>query len=82
MPDFPTTPRGISPRPASLSRPRRPSAPEWRCGCGKLLGLFHEDRLHLRLMRSHEYFVTLPATCVCRGCGGLNEARARPSKDA
>lgn len=59
-------------------RPSRRVAPEWRCGCGKLLGLFHEDRLHLRLMRGHEYFVTLPATCLCRGCGCLNEA-PRPS---
>ena len=48
---------------------------EWRCTrCGKLLGLFKGERLHIRFARGHEYFVGFPATSVCRSCQTLNEA--------
>ena len=47
---------------------------EWRCTrCNKLLGLHDGVRLHIRFARSHEYFVGLPVTATCRGCGALNE---------
>jgi len=50
---------------------------EWRCTrCGKLLGRFKGERLHISFARGHEYLVGFPATSVCRGCRTLNEVRA------
>lgn len=50
---------------------------EWRCThCGKLLGLFEGERLHIRFARGHEYLVGFPATSVCRSCRTLNEVSA------
>ncbi len=47
---------------------------DWRCTqCGKLLGVLKDSRVHIRFARSHEYFVGLPVTGVCRSCGTLNE---------
>ena len=47
---------------------------EWRCTrCGKLLGLFEGERLHIRFARGHEYLVGFPATSICRSCRTLNE---------
>ena len=54
-----------------------PPSGDWRCTCcGKLLGQFRGDRLHVRFTRGHEYLVSLPAQATCRGCGTLNEAAA------
>jgi hypothetical protein len=57
---------------------------DWRCTrCGKLLGLFEGDRLHIRFARGHEYLVGLPATSVCRSCRTLNEVSvARQDEEA
>ncbi|HLP65938.1 MAG TPA: hypothetical protein VK181_00310 [Rhizobium sp.] len=45
---------------------------EWRCiECGKLLGVRHGARLHIRLQR-HNYVVTLPAEAVCPACEAKN----------
>lgn len=50
---------------------------EWRCtGCGKLLGIRRDGRLHLRFARGHEYLVGFPVQATCRGCGTLNHASA------
>jgi hypothetical protein len=46
---------------------------EWRCKCGKLLGVFRHKRIYLRFGGRHQYIVSCPATTVCRGCGTLNE---------
>lgn len=46
---------------------------EWRCICGKLLGVIEKGRLHINFARGHQYFVGFPASTVCRGCGTLNE---------
>ncbi len=55
---------------------------EWRCvGCGKLLGVHHGDRLHLRFAQGHEFLVGLPVTGTCRGCGTLNEFRLDSRQD-
>lgn len=49
---------------------------KWQCTrCKKLLGIQRGDRLHIRSARGQEYIAALPATCVCRGCGTLNERR-------
>ncbi|AZL57779.1 hypothetical protein EI545_02320 [Tabrizicola piscis] len=59
--------------PTSAARP--PSAiqaAEWRCvECGKLLGVRHGARLHIRLQR-HNYLVSLPVDATCHGCGTPN----------
>lgn len=45
---------------------------EWRCvECGKLLGVRHGARLHIRLQR-HNYVVTLPAEAICPACEAKN----------
>jgi RNase P subunit RPR2 len=45
---------------------------EWRCHeCGKLLGVRHGARLHIRLQR-HNYLVSLPVEATCHGCGTKN----------
>ena len=45
---------------------------EWRCiECGKLLGVRHGARLHIRLQR-HSYVVTLPAEAICPACAAEN----------
>ena len=45
---------------------------EWRCvACGKLLGVRHGARLHIRLQR-HNYLVSLPVEVTCHGCGSPN----------
>ena len=45
---------------------------EWRClECGKLLGVRHGARLHIRLQR-HNYLVSLPVEASCHGCGTPN----------
>jgi len=50
------------------------SRKEWRCSqCGKLLGMFKGDRLHIKFSRCQEYFVGFPAVGICRSCGTLNE---------
>jgi RNase P subunit RPR2 len=47
-------------------------ASEWRCHeCGKLLGVRHGARLHIRLQR-HNYLVSLPVDATCHGCGAKN----------
>ena len=47
--------------------------PDWRCtGCGKLLGVRRDGRMHLRFARGHEYFVGFPVVATCRSCGTLN----------
>lgn len=48
---------------------------DWRCtGCGKLLGVCRDGRMHLRFARGHEYLVGFPVAATCRGCGTLNRA--------
>ena len=50
---------------------------DWRCtGCGKLLGVCRDRRMHLRFARGHEYLVGFPVVATCRGCGTLNQATA------
>lgn len=52
--------------------PRR-DGKEWHCTrCDKLLGVLRDGGLHLRFTRGHEYLVSLPGTCTCRGCMTLN----------
>ena len=59
------------------ARPLATSNPDWRCtGCGKLLGVRRDGRMHLRFARGHEYFVGFPVVATCRGCGTLNRAAA------
>lgn len=62
------------PRP-SATTVRPPSAiqaAEWRClECGKLLGVRHGARLHIRLQR-HNYLVSLPVEAVCPACEAKN----------
>lgn len=48
---------------------------EWRCGCGKLLGVLEGTRLHIKFAKAHEYRVGIPVTNICRDCGTLNELR-------
>lgn len=61
-----------SSRHATVRPPSPVQAVEWRChDCGKLLGVHHGPRLHIRLQR-HNYFVSLPAEAVCPGCGAEN----------
>jgi hypothetical protein len=54
---------------------------DWRCTeCNALLGRIKDGMLNIRFGRRHEYVAALPATCTCRGCGGLNRvttSRAR-----
>ena len=63
--------------PSSTRNPRpETQAPqteaEWRClECGKLLGVRHGARLHVRL-HGYCYLVSLPVEAACRGCGALN----------
>ena len=57
--------------------PSHPNPADWRCTqCRKLLGVIQDGGLHLRFSQGHEYFVTLPATAICRGCGTLNQKLA------
>lgn len=46
---------------------------EWRCKCGKLLGVLDNGRLQIRFARGYQYMVGFPASTVCRDCGTLNE---------
>ncbi len=46
---------------------------EWRCACGKLLGIQDGDRLHIRANRGHEYHVGFPVTTECMRCKTLND---------
>ena len=75
-------PTQFSPSPARAVRASRtipcPNAnADWRCtGCGKLLGVRHDGRLHVRFAGGHEYFACLPAEAICRRCGTLNQATA------
>jgi hypothetical protein len=56
---------------------------EWRCyQCGRLLGVFRGDRIHIRTSRSSEYLVGLPVTATCQGCGALNEHISTPRTEA
>jgi hypothetical protein len=55
-----------------LSGPALPD--QWRCSCGRLLGVIRSGHLHVRFTRGHEYIATLPATCTCRGCGTLSRS--------
>lgn len=58
----------VTARPESAIR-----AAEWRCyECGKLLGVRHGARLHIRLQR-HMYLVNLPVEASCYGCGAKNQ---------
>jgi hypothetical protein len=62
--------------------PSHPSLADWRCTrCDKLIGVCRDGGLHLRFSQGHEYFVTLPATAICRGCGTLNRKRAPITAD-
>lgn len=55
---------------------------EWRCArCGKLLGVFEDERLHIRFSRGHEYLVGFPITTVCRNCHTLNEVLEPDNKE-
>ena len=71
------TPFPSRPTSWSAAAPPQPSNQnlEWRCtGCGKLLGVGRDGRLHLRFARGHEYLVGFPVQATCRGCGVLNHA--------
>ena len=47
---------------------------EWRCShCGKLMGVFSGQRVHIRFNQGHEYLAGLPVTGVCRHCRTLND---------
>ena len=46
---------------------------EWRCKCGKLLGVLDGGRLQIRFSRGYQYMVGFPVSTVCRDCGALNE---------
>lgn len=46
---------------------------EWRCKCGKLLGVIDSGRIHIRFTRGYQYMVGFPVSTVCRDCGTLNE---------
>lgn len=46
---------------------------DWRCKCGKLLGVLDGGRLHIRFARGYQYMVGFPVSTVCRDCGALNE---------
>ena len=62
----------LSPRAASYV-PTFLEHSEWRCvECGKLLGVRHGARVHIRLQR-HNYLVSLPVKAVCYGCGTENK---------
>ena len=64
------TPRLTSPTTQRVGSVLEPS--EWRCtDCGKLLGVRHGARLHIRLQR-HNYLVSLPVEATCYGCGTPN----------
>jgi len=72
-------PRQAYPKNWSRTSKAEPITPisEWRCtGCGKLLGIGQDGRLHLRFARGHEYLVGFPVQATCRGCGTLNHASA------
>ena len=59
-------------RPPTPPRTANLDPAEWRCiECGKLLGVRHGARLHIRLQR-HVYFVTLPAEAICPACEAKN----------
>jgi RNase P subunit RPR2 len=59
-------------RSATVRPPASVQATEWRCHeCGKLLGVRHGARLHIRLQR-HNYLVSLPVEATCHGCGTPN----------
>lgn len=50
---------------------------DWRCTrCGRLLGVFEGERLHLHFARIHDYLVGFPTTSVCPKCRALNEVSA------
>jgi hypothetical protein len=51
---------------------------EWRCTCGKLLGLVRDGKLHVRPYRSHEYMVSLPAEATCHFCGAVSRSNENP----
>ena len=76
----PTTPRQALPSSGNHdanAAPLTTANPDWRCtGCGKLLGVRRDTRMHLRFARGHEYFVGFPVVATCRGCGTLNRAAA------
>ena len=55
---------------------------DWRCArCGRLLGVFEGERLHLRFARVHDYLVSFPATSVCPKCRALNEVSASQRRE-
>jgi len=59
-------------RPTTLAWTANLDPAEWRClECGKLLGVRHGARLHIRLQR-HCYFVSLPVEAVCPACEARN----------
>lgn len=67
---YPNTPHLSSPTPPFIPTVLEPS--EWRCvECGKLLGVRHGARLHIRLQR-HNYLVSLPVEACCHCCGAPN----------
>src|SRR5439155_3701035 len=47
---------------------------EWRCSCGRLLGVLlrSSSRLQLRFANEHEYIVALPVVTRCPKCNRLN----------
>lgn len=59
-------------QPSTYSHRSDLAAAEWRClECGKLLGVRHGARLHIRLQR-HNYVVSLPVEAVCPACEAKN----------
>lgn len=68
---YPFSPRRSDPAPSL--RPSVVPPTEWRCiECGKLLGVRHGARLHIRLQR-HNYLVSLPVEAVCPSCAAENQ---------
>ena len=57
---------------------------DWRCrGCGNLLGVAFGERLQIKIGQRYQYWVALPASCVCSmsNCGTLNELNTPPPNE-
>jgi rubredoxin len=67
----------LRPGDAAAYTPLASHPSQWRCTqCRMLLGVIKDGGLHLRFSRGHEYFASLPAKAICRGCGTLNRKAA------
>lgn len=54
---------------------------EWRClECGSLLGIRRGDRMHIRIVRRHEYLASYPVTATCGTCGSIYELESKETK--